>query len=715
MASIPSFFGRKKSNTDLQNFFQLRQAMIEADKQKAKGGDALDQLLDFHRRKIAVTSVASGSPVYTPNTVIYQSDLITRMTTASGTWGTTSLVATNPFGSLVVDDGTDQETAPQFAYAQTNAPNQQGNNNMGLITPPISISFDLSSAPSAEKAESLRSIAENPSTAQHNFQNITAYEQDIANLCELINTMPESLGSVKLLEYFCAGVLQIAANYGFLHIGHADGFDDYEADCQHCYPVNDNENYTCQLQRLAILERTSWVIKDKLNAENKDYLHENMTRWEEKEISADVFFTSDDCRGDTLYWFFNRFQKWFSLLFKANFVRVHSWIDDYEKEVLGMQNSQIEICDFEQLKGLASAKPLSFIQSYIPVFEYFLPKPTEAKPMTTETSTTPAPKLKDGMYPYAKYLLGKEGNKTRKKWLQTFLNCKLPQEAADLIQEAMVMIDSSKIFDDWGINEHFEKGLTNAILLYGPPGTGKSMVAESLAALLGKDLLKIGTAELQSQIPGQMERNVQNAFKQAKEKKAVLMFDECDSLLYNREFVGAIMAAEINTLLTELENHEGVVVFTTNRIHKLDPAVDRRVICKIPLDPPDQATRAQIWQALIPSKMPLVKNEAGEVAINFEDLSVAEFTGGEIKNALLLGVRRAVALQATAVSQEHFEYGIMKVLKSKSQFEGARDSHFNKQEAKAAFQAEKSGGSKMKLTKQQDSDYSKILQEGLAS
>lgn len=312
-------------------------------------------------------------------------------------------------------------------------------------------------------------------------------------------------------------------------------------------------------------------------------------------------------------------------------------------------------------------KPTSYFSKFLP------PEPEQIQPQPNENEDDE--KLEVNMYAYAKKIYATTQNSEQKKWLNTFINCKLPAEARDLVQEAMTMIKASHIFEAWGINENFEKGLTNAILLYGPPGTGKSMLSESISALLGKKLLKIGTAELQSQIPGQTERNIQNAFKQAKQNSAVLMFDECDSVLYNREFVGSIMAAEINTLLGELENHDGVVVFTTNRIHKLDPAVDRRIICKIPLDPPDAATREEIWKALTPKKMPIASD------VNFADLAVAELTGGEIKNALLLGARRAVAKRASHVAQEHFAYGISNILKSKTKFDKARNSHFNRAEA----------------------------------
>ena len=133
-----------------------------------------------------------------------------------------------------------------------------------------------------------------------------------------------------------------------------------------------------------------------------------------------------------------------------------------------------------------------------------------------------------------------------------------------MIDEALTVVLNSDKFEEWGINEHFEKGLTNSILLYGPPGTGKTMVSESIASVLGLNLMKMGTGDIQSNIPGKTEQNITDCFKQAKDEKAVLLLDECDSLLYDRNAVGAILSAEINHLLGEIENFDGIVVLTTN-------------------------------------------------------------------------------------------------------------------------------------------------------
>ncbi|KKK97504.1 hypothetical protein LCGC14_2652100, partial [marine sediment metagenome] len=109
---------------------------------------------------------------------------------------------------------------------------------------------------------------------------------------------------------------------------------------------------------------------------------------------------------------------------------------------------------------------------------------------------------------YVKNLLKMEKDKERIKWLRTFENCVLPKSVRNTIDEALTIVLRSEMFDKWGINEHFEKGLTNSILIYGPPGTGKTMVSESIAAILGMNLMKLTNADIQSNIPGQTEKNM---------------------------------------------------------------------------------------------------------------------------------------------------------------------------------------------------------------
>jgi SpoVK/Ycf46/Vps4 family AAA+-type ATPase len=267
---------------------------------------------------------------------------------------------------------------------------------------------------------------------------------------------------------------------------------------------------------------------------------------------------------------------------------------------------------------------------------------------------------------YVKEALSKTKDKQRKKLLKAFQQCVLSPEVRKQVEQAIVVVLRRDVFELWGLNDHFEKGITNAILLYGGPGVGKTMVSESIAAVVGKNLMVISTADLQSNIPGQMERNVMKAFDDAKRADAAIMFDECDSILADRNNVGTIMASEINSLLTAIERFEGIVILTTNRLHALDPALQRRIIAKVEVKPPTKEARLQIWKNLMPPKMPKGKD------VDIERLAKAELTGGEIKNAILLAARSAIAENKNAVEMKDFEESVFSVLKSKQDFAATR-------------------------------------------
>jgi hypothetical protein len=278
-------------------------------------------------------------------------------------------------------------------------------------------------------------------------------------------------------------------------------------------------------------------------------------------------------------------------------------------------------------------------------------------------------------------------DKDRLKWLKTFQNCVLPKHAKEAIEEALIVVLLKNKFDEWGINEHFEKGITNSILLYGPPGVGKSMVSESIAAVLGKNLMKIDTATIQSNVPGQTERNIKKSFEDATSKNCVLLLDECDSLLTSRDYAGIILGAEINCLLTEIERFDGVVLLTTNRINRLDQALARRIIAKIELALPDEETRREIWKKLMPEKMPLSAD------IDFDLLAAYEISGGEIKNAILLAARKAIAKNQAEVTMQNFIDSLSLVKNGADSFQGKKSNLSSVESLVANAMSHKKNGS----------------------
>lgn len=243
---------------------------------------------------------------------------------------------------------------------------------------------------------------------------------------------------------------------------------------------------------------------------------------------------------------------------------------------------------------------------------------------------------------------------------------------ADVKEEIIAVLQQHKhaatIFDDWGLGDVIEYGRGMTFLFHGKPGTGKTWAANCMAKAMGVNLLTIGSAEIQTSEPGGANRNIINAFKAAKEKNDVLFLDECDSLITNRTHVGMIIGSEINTLLTEIEKFEGVVILATNRIGSLDEALARRISLIVEFPAPTQAERADIWKRMLPEKMPLHKD------VSIEDLSSFALTGGQIKNVVLQAARLALAGGGKKVEKSHFEKAIIRIQNSHDLF--GKEDHY---------------------------------------
>jgi transitional endoplasmic reticulum ATPase len=123
------------------------------------------------------------------------------------------------------------------------------------------------------------------------------------------------------------------------------------------------------------------------------------------------------------------------------------------------------------------------------------------------------------------------------------------------------------------------------LLLYGAPGTGKTAYAKALAQLLDKPLLEKRASDLLSPWVGETEQRIDRAFEAAIADDAILFIDEADSLLASREHaVRNWEVTQVNELLEQLSDFEGIVVLATNRLDALDDAVMRRVDAKIHFD-----------------------------------------------------------------------------------------------------------------------------------
>ncbi len=112
-----------------------------------------------------------------------------------------------------------------------------------------------------------------------------------------------------------------------------------------------------------------------------------------------------------------------------------------------------------------------------------------------------------------------------------------------------------------------------SILLYGPSGTSKSLYLRHLAQELGYEIIERRASDLLSKYHGESEQNIANAFEEAKNHRAMLIFDEIDTFLPDK---GGLLHAYdtrlVNEFLVQLENHPYPICATTSYIDNIEKA-----------------------------------------------------------------------------------------------------------------------------------------------
>ena len=254
---------------------------------------------------------------------------------------------------------------------------------------------------------------------------------------------------------------------------------------------------------------------------------------------------------------------------------------------------------------------------------------------------------------------------------RTFDDVILPPATRRALEVAMAQVTQQDlIFRGWGLGERHSTGLGLAFNFAGPPGTGKTICAEAIAKSLGRQLLVVRYAELESMWMGETSKNVAAIFRTAREDGAVLFFDEADAIAARRSTsvdTGSQRESNgiVNVLLQELERYTGVVIFATNLAANFDPAFERRIRTHVLFELPGEAERVKIWQVqLHPSRTPLAAD------VDFNALaSRFEVSGGDIQNAVLKAAMAAAAEpvpdSSKRIHQRHFELGVEQVMASK--------------------------------------------------
>ena len=126
----------------------------------------------------------------------------------------------------------------------------------------------------------------------------------------------------------------------------------------------------------------------------------------------------------------------------------------------------------------------------------------------------------------------------------------------------------------------------------GPPGCGKTAFAQHLAEQVDKPLLQKTASDLLNYYLGETEKNLAAMFREAEDEDAVLFLDEADSFLQDRTSAHRSWeVTQVNELLKQMEQFDGLFICATNLMDRFDPAALLRFDLKTQFNclRPDQA------------------------------------------------------------------------------------------------------------------------------
>ena len=241
----------------------------------------------------------------------------------------------------------------------------------------------------------------------------------------------------------------------------------------------------------------------------------------------------------------------------------------------------------------------------------------------------------------------------------------LPEEVkAQILDVATYADNSHRVFELWGFKRTHKFSRRIGVNLYGAPGTGKTMAAHAIAKELGRKILIVNYADIESKFVGETPKNIRKAFDAAKKSDSILFFDEADAILSKRvtnmtQAVDVSVNQTRSVMLMLMNEYQDFIIFATNFIENFDPAFMRRISLHIKFTLPDEACRKKLWRMYTPSEVPN-NLDFDELAKKFDGIS-----GSDISNAMLNAAFKAARLKVDELDKNLVFEAVENILASK--------------------------------------------------
>ncbi|CAI6342066.1 unnamed protein product [Periconia digitata] len=187
------------------------------------------------------------------------------------------------------------------------------------------------------------------------------------------------------------------------------------------------------------------------------------------------------------------------------------------------------------------------------------------------------------------------------------------------------------------------KGKGCIILLHGVPGVGKTSTAECVAAYTGRPLFPITGGDIGYE-PIDVETKLQLIFTRAHRWGCVLLIDEADVFLAERDKFDVKRNGLVSVFLRVLEYYSGILFLTTNRVGAFDDAFRSRIHLTLYYPKLDEKQSKKIWamnirrvkimnESMPPGKPPIKYDKQRILEFAEENYDTLRWNGRQIQNA----------------------------------------------------------------------------------